>query len=196
MPERTTIAWFVLIIGLSASIFFFLINEDDNAINMLFLGIYFTVTVLYFFRIAFYFRYKATLNEIYFFSLANIVPVVIFFISPIIPLNNVKYLEITLISNQGAEFLPTSFQISILSILALPYLILSTALLIRSFTRYKFIRLTPQSERGPSAEVTAILTFFVFGILLIVAGQQSQELLSFIYGIFYIFSGIGFLLGR
>ncbi|MHA1983764.1 MAG: hypothetical protein ACW967_05385 [Candidatus Hodarchaeales archaeon] len=196
MPERTTIAWFVLIIGLSASIFFFLINEDNNAINMLFLGVYFTVTVLYFFRIAFYFRYKATLNEIYFFSLANIVPVVIFFISPIIPLNSIKYLEITLISSQGAEFLPTSFQINILSILALPYLILSTALLIRSFTRYKFIRLTPQSERGPSAEVTAILTFFVFGILLIVAGQQSQELLSFIYGIFYIFSGIGFLLGR
>ncbi|MHA2103210.1 MAG: hypothetical protein ACW981_07255 [Candidatus Hodarchaeales archaeon] len=196
MPERTTVAWFVLIIGLSASIFFFLINEDDNAINMLFLGIYFTVTVLYFFRIAFYFRYKATLNEVYFFSLANIIPVVIFFISPIIPLNNIKYLEITLISSQGAEFLPTSLQISILSILALPYLILSTALLIRSFTRYKFIRLTPHSERGPSAEVTAILTFFIFGILLIVAGQQSQELLSFIYGIFYIFSGIGFLLGR
>lgn len=175
---------------------FFLINEDDNAINMLFLGVYFTVTVLYFFRIAFYFRYKATLNEIYFFSLANVIPVVIFFISPIIPLNNEKYLDVTLISNQGPDFLPISLQISILSILAFPYLILSTALLIRSFTKYKFIRLTPHSERGPSAEVTAILTFFVFGILLIIAGQQSNELLSYTYGIFYIFSGIGFLLGR
>jgi hypothetical protein len=196
MPERNTIAWIVLIVGLSASIFFFLINEDENAINMLFLGIYSTITVLYFLRIAFYFRYKATLNEIYFFSLANIIPVVIFFISPIIPLSEEKLLEIMLINNQGAEFIPGTLQISILSLLAFPYLILSTALLIRSFTKYKFIRLTPHSERGPSAEVTAILTFFTFGILLIIAGQQSQDLLSFIYGIFYIFSGIGFLLGR
>ncbi|OLS27090.1 MAG: hypothetical protein HeimC3_05570 [Candidatus Heimdallarchaeota archaeon LC_3] len=196
MPERTTVGWFVLIIGLSASIFFFLINEDDNAINMLFLGFYSTISVLFLLRIYFYLHYKATLNEIYFFSLSNIIPTVIFFISPIIPMSKEKIIEISVISLQGPEFEQTNLQIGILSILAFPYLIFSTILLIRSFTHYKFIRLTPHSERGPSAEFSAILTFFIFGILLIVATQQSKDLLSLIYGLFYLFSGIGFLFGR
>ena len=196
MPERTTLAWFVLIVGLSASIFFFLINEDENAINMLFLGVYSTVSVLFLLRIYFYVHYKATLNEIYFFSLSNIIPTVIFFISPIIPMSEEKIVEISILSLQGFEFDQINLHIGYLSILAFPYLILATVLLIRSFTRYKFIRLTPHSERGPSAEFSAILTFFTFGLLLIIATEQSNDLLSFMYGFFYLFSGIGFLFGR
>ncbi|MFW9930395.1 MAG: hypothetical protein ACFFD1_13445, partial [Candidatus Thorarchaeota archaeon] len=178
------------------SIFFFIVNEDKNAINMLFLGIYATTTVIYFLRMMFYVQYKATLNEVYFFSLANIIPVIIFFISPLIPLNNEHLLQFTITDNQGILNGSINLHIGILSVLAFPYLVLSSALLIRSFTRYKFIRLTPHSERGPSAEWTAILTFFVFGFLLILAGQHSGDLLSLSYGVFYIFSGIGFLFGR
>ena len=194
MPSRHSFAWFVLLMGISATIFFFIRNEDILAMNTLFLTLYVTCTIIYFMRIFFYVDNNATLNEIYFFSLANIIPLAVLGAGLIFPLGQDPLLTFEiLIQPSGNELI---LNITLLSILAFPYLAVSTALLIRSFTKYQFIRLSAHSERGPSAEWTAIITFFLFGALLLIIGQATADLIGLLYGVFYLFSGIGFLLGR
>jgi hypothetical protein len=194
MVSRNSIAWFLLLIGVSASIFFFLQNDDPTAINILYYTIYAVISVIYFLRILYYLDNKATLNEIYFFSLANIIPLGLLLISPLFPISQVVLVafEINVLPNNDFIYL----KISIPSLFAFPYLIISSALLIRSFTRYKFIRLTPYSERGPSAEMTAIFTYFIFGILFLFVSTSVSDLVGALYGLFFLFSGIGFTLGR
>jgi len=196
MANRYSIAWFILLMGLSASIFFFLRNEDDNAISLLFVTLYACVTIIYFLRIFFYTQHKATLNEVYFFSLANLIPLGILVVSPFVPLQDEIILNFVITITPSSLQEPVILNITIFSILAFPYLAISTALLIRSFTRYQFIRLTPRSTKGPSAEWTALLTFFIFGILFIWAGLFASDLIGLLYGIFFLFSGIGFLFGK
>ena len=111
-------------------------------------------------------------------------------------MNSKNFLKIMLNTTEGIKIFPSSVQITFLSVLAFPYLMLSSILLIRSFTRYKFIRLTPHAERGLSAEVTAIFSFFVFGIILFLAGLQTGDLLSLTFGFFYVLSGFAFILGK
>ncbi|MFX1511424.1 MAG: hypothetical protein ACFFCQ_02450 [Promethearchaeota archaeon] len=196
MASRHTIAWFILLAGLSAAIFFFLREDDEMATDIAFLAFYVTVTFLYFMRMVYYAQYKATLNEVYFFSLANIIPLAVLLASPVVPLGRDDVLTFGIEVVQRSSYDHLTLSITFLSILAFPYLAISSALLIRSFTRYQFIRLTSQSERGPSAEWTAIFTFFVFGALFLYAGFFASDLLGILYGLFYLFSGIGFLLGR
>jgi len=194
MASRNGIAWFVLLMGISATIFFFIRQEDEIALNLLFFSLYATVTIIYFLRIFYYFDNKATLNEIYFFSLANIIPLCVLFSSLIVPIGREAILtfEIEIVPPYDIHILKVSF----LSVLAFPYLVVSTALLMRSFTRYQFIRITSQSERGPSAEWTAIFTFFISGFLFLSVGMFASDLIGILYGLFFLFSGIGFLLGR
>lgn len=194
MASRNSIAWFVLLMGISATIFFFIRQEDDIALNLLFLTLYATVTIIYFLRMFYYFDNHATLNEIYFFSLANIIPLCVLLGSTLFPIGQEAILtfEIQIIPPNEYQIL----RITLLSILAFPYLVVSTALLMRSFTRYQFIRITPQSERGPSAEWTAIFTFFIFGVLFFVVGGVASDIIGILYGVFFVFSGIGFLLSR
>lgn len=194
MASRNGIAYFVLLMGISATIFFFIRQEDNIALNLLFITLYATVTIIYFLRMFYYFDNNATLNEIYFFSLANIIPLCVLLSSPFLPIGQEAILtfEIQIVPPYDYQTL----RITLLSILAFPYLVVSTALLMRSFTRYKFIRITSQSECGPSAEWTAIFTFFIFGSLLFVAGGIASDLIGVLYGLFFLFSGIGFLLGR
>ncbi len=194
MAIRHTIAWFIMLIGVSATIFFFIQNEDNLALNTLFISIYTAITILYFLRIFYYVDHHATLNEIYFLSLANIIPLVIILISPFLPIFEEALLDLAITIQPSNELV--ELHIAVPSLLAFPYLIVSTALLIRSFTRYQFIRITSQSERGPSAEWTAIFTFFIFGFLFLFAGIFASDLLGILYGIFFIFSGIGFFLGK
>ena len=194
MPSRHFFAWFVLLMGISATIFFFIRNEDIIAMNALFLTLYVTCTIIYFMRIIFYVDNNATLNEIYFLSLANIIPLAVLGAGSFFPLGQDPLLTFEIgIQPSGDELI---LNITLLSILAFPYLAVSTALLIRSFTRYQFIRFSAHSERGPSAEWTAIITFFLFGSLLLVIGQATADLLGLLYGVFFLFSGLGFLLGR
>ncbi|MFX0209676.1 MAG: hypothetical protein ACFFDT_27090 [Candidatus Hodarchaeota archaeon] len=196
MASRHTIAWFILLAGLSAAIFFFLREEDNLAVSVAFLAFYGTVTFLYFMRMFYYAQYKATLNEVYFFSLANIIPLVVIGAGPFIPLGDESVLTFNIEILQRSTTKEISLSVTFLSMLAFPYLAISTALLIRSFTRYQFIRLTSQSSKGPSAEWTAIFTFFVFGGLFLYLGLFASDLLGVLYGLFYLLFGIGFLLGR
>lgn len=180
--------------GASATIFFFIRNEDIVAMNTLFLTLYITCTIIYFLRIFFYVDNKATLNELYFFSLANIIPLAVLLAGSFFPLGEESLLTLEiLVQPSGDELI---LQVTLLSILAFPYFAISTALLMRSFTRYQFIRISAHSQRGPSAEWTAIFTFFIFGILFLATGQVTSDLIGLLYGIFFLFSGIGFLLGR
>ena len=77
MASRHTFAWFVLLIGGAATIFYFIRNEDEVALSILFLTVYATATILYFLKMFYYIDNKATLNEVYFFSFANIIPLLV-----------------------------------------------------------------------------------------------------------------------
>jgi len=194
MALRHSIAWFIMLIGITATIFFFIQNKDALALNVLFISIYIAITILYFLRIFYYVDHHATLNEIYFLSLANIIPLAIILVSPFFPIFEEVLLAFEVNVYPANEFV--ELNLGIPSLLAFPYLLVSSALLIRSFTRYQFIRITSQSERGPSAEWTAIFTFFIFGVLFLIAGVFASDLLGILYGFFFIFSGIGFILGK
>ena len=194
MAIRHNIAWFIMLIGISDTIFFFIQNQDTLALNILFLSVYTAITIVYFLRIFYYVDHHATLNEIYFISLANIIPLAIILVSPLFPIFQEVLLSFEINMMPSNEFI--ELHIAVPSLLAFPYLVVSTALLIRSFTRYQFIRITAQSERGPSAEWTAIFTFLIFGILFLTAGAFASDLLGILYGLFFIFSGIGFILGK
>lgn len=194
MASRHTLAWFVLLIGGAATIFYFVRNEDNIALNILFLTIYATVTILYFLKMFYYVDNKATLNEVYFFSLANIIPLLILLAGSYFPVGIEPLLTFEIEILPSGDFY--TFAITFASVLAFPYLAVSTALLIRSFTRYQFIRLTSQSERGPSAEWTAIITFFLFGFLFLIVGFYATDLFGILYGLFFLFSGIGFIIGK
>lgn len=194
MASRHTITYFILLMGLAASIFFFIRNEDQIALNIIFLTLYAAITIFYFLRMLYYVEHQATLNEIYFFSLANIIPFLVIVTSPFFTVIQERLLTFEVTILPSSEYL--ELHVSIASILAFPYLAVSSALLLRSFTRYQFIRLTSQSEKGPSAEITAIIAFFVFGVLFFFAGITASDIIGLLYGFFFLLSGIGFLLGK
>jgi len=195
MASRHTLGYFVFLMGISATIFFFIRQQDETALDLLFLTLYATVTVFYFLRMFFYLDHNATLNEIYFFSLANIIPLLVLFLAPMFPLGKdpIVSFDINVIPSNESIIL----SVGLASVLAFPYLAVSSALLIRSFTRYQFIRLTARSERGPSAEWTAIITFFIFGTLFLLVGfYYSADLVGVLYGLFFLISGVGFTMGK
>jgi hypothetical protein len=193
--SRSVVAWFVLIIGLSATIFFFIAQEDATALTVLFLTVYCTISIFYFLKILYYIEYNATLNEFYFLLISNMIPFLIFLVSPVIPINQAKILEFY----AGIE--PNYYEqplisVSMLSILSLPYLVVSASLLVRCFTKYEFIRIGSQSSKGPSAEWTALIIYFIFGPLFLLVGLISGDLVSILSGLFFTFSGIVFFIGK
>jgi hypothetical protein len=196
MASRQQLAGVILLIGLTTSIYFFIIQEDDVAINALFIGIYGTVSVLFFLKVTYYAQYKATLNEIYFIVFSNLIPIGIIGVSPYIPLGQSNIFEIDINSNGLFFDEITLLRVSLLSLLCLPYILVAIGLLIRSFTRYEFIRYTSQSSKGPSAEWTAIISFIVFGILFIIIGGHAKDILSLFFGFYFIVNGVGFFIGR
>jgi len=187
---------FTLLITLSASIFYFMQNEDNLAIDVLFIGLYVTLSLFFLLKLLFYFKYKATLNELFFFLFVNTIALLIVFVTPFVPLTQdlIMSFNIDVIFDQTNE----NFVLGLtnLSLLALPYFIISSSLQIRCFTKYEFIRFSPTSEKGPKADWFALVIFFIFGALFAFIGLLSADILSIMYGIFYLFSGIGFLLGK
>ena len=149
---------------------------------------------LYFLKMFYYVDNKATLNEVYFFSLANIIPLLVILSGSYFTVGTEFLLTFNIDILPSGDFY--TFSVTFASVLAFPYLAVSTALLMRSFTRYQFIRLTSQSERGPSAEWTAIITFFLFGSLFLLVGFYASDLIGVLYGLFFLFSGIGFIIGK
>lgn len=191
--NRRVILVFTLIITLSATIFYFMQNDRTNAINALFIGIYLSLTLYLVLRILFYFRYKATLNELFFVLFTNLMATAIILAGPYSPLSGSYIFELTVAGDASSA---GYFYITLVSILALPYFIISMILQIRSFTKYEFYRISPTSEKGPKAEWIALLIYFIFGAVFVIVGNISTDLVSFGFGCYYLLSGIGFLIAK
>ena len=190
---RRGVLIFTLIITLSASIFYFMQNNRTNAINALFIGIYLSLTLYLILRILFYFRYKATLNELFFVMFTNLMATAVILAGPFSPLAGSHIFELTI---TGDASNPGSYFLTLVSLLALPYFVVSMILQIRSFTKYEFYRISPTSEKGPKAEWIAILVYFIFGVVFVLVGNISSDLLSVGFGFYYLLSGIGFLIAK
>ena len=188
----------ILLVGLSASVFFFLQDEDALAVDVLFIGIYLTIFVFFILKILFYFKYKATLNELFFYLFVNLVVIIVLIFGTLTTfMQNPYYIfTITVISVNGLTFDSFELLITPITLFILPFLLISSALQLRSFTRYEFIRYTPTSEKGINAEWLAIVIFFVAGGLFTFASSITGDFLAFLYGIFYLLLGVGFLLGK
>ncbi len=190
--NRNIVALFALIITLTATIFYFMQNDRNTAVVALFIGIYITVTLFIMLRILFYFRYKATLNELYFVLYFNIIATILILLEPYIPFSADHQFS-TLISlgkNNNIHL-----YITLISFMALPYFLVSTILQVRSFTKYEFFRWSPTSEKGFKAEWVALLVYFIFGAIFTIVGLASNDLLAVIFGVYFIFNGFSYFLG-
>jgi hypothetical protein len=191
--NRRIIPIFTLIASLSATIFYFMQDNRDDAMNSLFIGLYLTFTIYLLLRILFYLRYKATINEMFFVLFVNIIVSIVIFAGPYVPLSTEHLFGLSIITDQNSNI---ELYLSLVSILALPFFLLSMILQIRSFTKYEFFRISPTSEKGLKAEWIALLVYFIFGSIFILVGFLSSELLSVFFGVFYLFSGLGFLVAK
>ena len=198
MATRHTLGYSVLLIGLTATIYFSVFSGDNElALNTLFLGLYATVSVLFFLKILYYIQFKATLNEMYFLFFSNFIPLFIIAITTYIPLGKITLLTLDISLDSGSFFSTLStLRITILSIMAIPFILVAIGLLTRCFIRYDFIRYTSQSTKGPSAEWTAILSFLIFGSLFFLVGQFAGDLLSLFLAFTYIINAVGFFFSR
>lgn len=188
----------ILLIGLSSSIYYFLQDRDLIAIDVLFLGVYSTLAVYFILKVAFYFRYKATLNELFFYLYINLAIIIVLGLGSITTFSNIAYYTFSIQMSSINEISSDNFQLFItpITMLVMPFLIISSALQLRSFTKYEFIRYTGTSEKGLNAEWLATILFFIFGALFSLSSSLTADFLAFLYGIFYLLLGIGFLLGK
>ncbi len=191
--NRNLIPLFTLIISLSATIFYFMQDSKNEAMNVLFIGLYITISLFLLLRILFYFRYKATINEMFFVLFVNIMIVFLILLEPLIPLSSTNQFSLHLVVNNTDSM---DLYISLISILTLPYFLLSIILQVRAFTKYEFFRISPTSEKGLKAELIAFLVYFVFGPIFALIGVISSDLISLVLGLFYIFTGITNLIAR
>ena len=198
MAFRHTIGYSILLVGLTSTVYSSVFLQDNElALNTLFLGLYGTISVLFFLKIVYYTQYNATLNEIYFILFSNLIPLSIISISSVIPLGQINLIDLNVtITSAVFSITDSNLRISFLSLLALPFVVVAIGILVRSFIRYDFIRYTSQSTKGPSAEWTAIISFIVFGILFLITGQFANDLLSLFIGFTFIVNGIGFFFSR
>ena len=198
MAFRHTIAYSILLVGLTSTVYSSIFLQDNElALNTLFLGLYGTISVLFFLKIVYYTQYNATLNEIYFILFSNLIPLSIISISSVIPLGQINLIDLSVNINSAVfSITDSNLRISLLSLFALPFVVVAIGILVRSFIRYDFIRYTSQSTKGPSAEWTAIISFIIFGILFLITGQFANDLLSLLIGFTFIVNGIGFFFSR
>ena len=128
----------------------------------------------------------------------NIIVIVILLLGSLTSFMDQPYYSLTLIVDSANNITSNTdyFYITNVSLLVLPFLVISSALQLRSFTKYEFIRYTPTSEKGLNAEWLAIVIFFVAGGLFALTSSLTGDLLALIYGLFYLLLGVGFLLGK
>lgn len=191
--NRNLIPLFSLIVTLSATIFYFMQDNRNEAMNALFIGLYFTISIFLLLRILFYFRYKATINEMFFVIFVNIMIVIFLILEPLVPFSLTNQYSLHIVINNTSTM---DLYITIVSLLILPYFILSLILQVRAFTKYEFFRVSPTSEKGLKAEWVAFLVYFIFGPIFAFLGVLSSDLLSVIFGLFYILTGITNLFAR
>ena len=191
--NRNLITLFAIIVTLSATIFYFINNDRATAMLALFIGIYITVGLYILLRILFYFRYKATINELFYVLYFNVVATVLILLEPLVPLSSEKHFNIAISigSNQSVPL-----YITLVSIMAFPYFLFSTILQVRSFTKYEFYRLSPTAEKGFKAEWVALIVYFIFGIIFIFAAQTCSAHLSLIIGKYFIFNRFEYFLAK
>lgn len=186
----------ILLIALSASVFYFLKNNDTLATDVMFIGVYLTICIFFVLKVLFYFKYKATLNELFFYFFVNIIVLVILALGSLTSYFQQSYFSFSISITSAEGMHSDTFLITIISLAVLPFLLVSSSLQIRSFTKYEFIRYLPTSEKGINAEWLAIIIFFVVGALFIGAGNFSGDFLVLVYGVLYLLSGFGFLFGK
>ena len=185
----------LLLIALSASVFYFLKKNNTIATDVLFIGVYLTICIFFVFRVLFYFKYKATLNELFFYFFVNGIVLFILALGSLTTFIQQPYYSFTIIINSDQNLqTDTFFSVTALSLALLQFLLVSSSLQIRSFTKYDFIRYTPTSEKGINAEWLAIVIFFVVGALFIVISEFVSDFLILMYGILYLLSGLLYLL--
>ncbi len=175
---------------LSTSIFLFVQDKDDLAINFLFLVGYGWFTTLYFLRGFWYDRHTATWNELFFIFGAHIIPIICIAFTEAISFGD------PLMSDAPVIILDQPMNISVLTILSLPFLIMATALQFRCFLSYEFVRYGSQSTSGLPAEITAFFLFLVSGYALIYVSWIMGDLIGYFWGFFFWFVGFGWLLTK
>ncbi len=190
--NRTLLGIYGLLAGLSIAVYYFIQNERSLALLAVYLGIYAFFVIIYFLRVLYYIQNRATLNELFFYIVGSIIPVITIGIQVFFKLS---FPEIGIIDLQLGE-VRRLLKITLFSFLAFPFHIIVLILLFRCFTRYKFIRWGPYSENGINAELLGFFFFIIDGIINIWIGWIVADFLAVLIGIFLFLSGITFIIAR
>ncbi|MFQ5977985.1 MAG: hypothetical protein ACE5OZ_07650 [Candidatus Heimdallarchaeota archaeon] len=190
MQWMRTTANLVAVAFLSTSLFFFIQDEDEIAVSFLFLTAFSWIVTFYALRALWYDHHDASFNEIFFLFGAHLIPIIC------IGFTNVISLGDPLFSDAPATVFKHELNLSILSFLALPFLIAATALQFRALTRYSYIRYGSQSTSGLPAEGTALFLFLVSGYTMVSIGFAVGDAISVLWGLFFLLAGFSWLLTK
>jgi hypothetical protein len=185
-----TVANLVAVSLLSAALFFFIQDEDELAISFLFLTAFGWMVTYYTLRAFWYEHHNASFNELFFIFGAHLIPIVCIAVTNAISLGEPLFLE------PPATVLDHELNVSILSFLAVPFLIAATALQFRCLIKYSYIRYGPQSTSGLPAEGTALFLFLVSGYALVSLGLAVGDAIGVLWGLFFLLAGFSWLLTK
>ncbi|MHA2502938.1 MAG: hypothetical protein ACXAE3_08715 [Candidatus Kariarchaeaceae archaeon] len=177
------------LVGMStASIYFFIQDQDILAKQLAFLGLYSFLTLFYFLKSLYYRRHKATFNEIFFVVGIPLIPPLLAIVGQLTEINSLfevgVYAEIT-VSEQIWQL-----QLSLASLLALPFYLFALYLLLRTFIRYEFLRWTAHSSGGLPGTLTGLIMSVMVGTIYLVVAILFGDLMLVIFGFVYTITGL------
>ncbi len=188
-----TIALFSSLILVGISIFMFLEDQDRNGKVFVFLSFYVYFGIFYVLKGLYYFRHRATFNEISFVVFLPVIPIILVLLGEFTELDEIYSSEL-ITAQISLPFRDFDFYLSFSSIFSLPYFSFSLYLLLRSFIRYEHIRWRGHSKGGPNATLVGLLLSIVIGITYFALSLILEDLLLALFGFIYAIVGIfGFL---
>ena len=166
---------------------YFIENSHLLGSYLMFLGFWFAWFIIYFARVAFYIKHKASLNEAYFVIGALLTPFFVLFALSSYAFNlksDILFIiDFTGNIEQGFFIsLNTSVNFFLFSII---YFLAGTILIYFCFSRYLKLRFKPQND-GNDAEKMGMVILFFFGSLYLAIGYYLRELLFTFFGAFYL----------
>ena len=170
------------------SIYFFIEDNDSDGKLFLFLAIYVFITLFYVFRSFYYLRHQATFNEVIFVFILPIIPVLLILAQMAFGLEALFVISSGSFSTESINY---TFYVEMMDFLLVPYYILSTYVLFRTFIRYPFIRFRATSEKGiPPKFAGFLLTLLIPTLYILTSLLYFEDFFLVIFGIIYLYSGI------
>ena len=173
---------------LGVSIYHFINNDNIQGRYYLFLAITIFIALYYLLKSIYYLRYKATFNEVSFVILLPISVLIQFTTKTLLAVEFDTLISMSIRGLSGGQL---DLTIDLFDLAMAPYFFFSVLLLLRTYLRYPFIRLSGHSERGLPSKFVGLLISAGISLIFRIAGLLflSNAMLVF-FALFYGSMGI------